>query len=846
MKKCFTLLSLFGTLSLFALPSGGQVVKGDARIAHVRNGLEIQASGMAIIQWDQFDIGPQEKIVFRQTELGTVILDCMTQDSASQILGRIESNCPVYLFNPQGVLVGEQALLDIGGFLASTAHISSEMLWQNSNLSFEQLGPGKIVNLGNIVSNGGDIFLVAGSIENAGKIAAPQGVVKITTSEVMIDLMTKQTSFIRLSENEQGIENTGTIQALVVQLKTGSPYEKAIHHDGSIEALTTRGQKGHISLVAEQGGVIVEGQLIANAEIDGDGGEITISTKAPLIFNGKAQARGGTQGGNGGTIHLCFEGSSSKFSEEHPIVDASAPCGKTGRVIFDPQYVNISPEGTDPATGNTFGSSPTDSVIISGATLQSALNAANVTIQANTDILFQDDVEVSTAGNGLTLQAGRSILFYGYLSLNGGSFIASINDDGAIAADRDPGVASFQFGNFSEIFTNGGDITVSVGNFGGVQEGEISIQFGMMDAGGGNVSMTGFARQDGSDDVYGISTGSYCVVQTSGEGSLSLVGTGGNGSNSNVGIYLLSSETFLQTDAGPLSLDGYGGGNGTGSGNMGIYSSATLNILSTGTVTFNGFAGSGIDNNMGIYMSDGVINTVDGDINLTGIGMGTGEQNMGVSLATLFESLCQSTGSGVITLSGTSGNGTNNNHGVSLSGTSLIANNGAISITGVGQGSEDFNYGIRIETTGQCLSTGTAPITLQGNNLSGLNGNCGVIISSAGPAIVSSNGNIQMIGISNGTMDLNQGIRIEMGEIQSTGTGSEAAQISLVGTGGPGTDDCNGVVVQSVYSEVTSIDGNIIIEGTARGNGQNNQPILVIPSTQVNTTGSGTVTFIPH
>ena len=197
-------------------------------------------------------------------------------------------------------------------------------------------------------------------------------------------------------------------------------------------------------------------------------------------------------------------------------------------------------------------------------------------------------------------------------------------------------------------------------------------------------------------------------------------------------------------------------------------------------------------------------------------------------------------------LTGTSGTGQNNNHGVILSNGTLSANTGSISITGTGQGLANSNYGIRLEANSQCISTGTAPISMQGNNLAGQAMNAGISISTLVPAVTSGYGNIQLQGISDATSDFNQGIRVERGTISSTGTGAGSAQIQLIGTGGPGTDQCNGVIVIGRSSVVTSIDGNITIEGTARGSGIGNQPIFVNPPTQVYTTGSGTITYIPH
>lgn len=859
MKFLMGVYTILSSLSLMALPSRGEVVKGDATLIASKEGLKIHANGKAMIHWDQFDIGAEETVSFVQSQPDQAILNRVVQGSCSQILGKLEANCPIYLINTQGVFIGTTAHINTAGFIASTAEIKG--FDQGSALAFSNMGEGKIVNLGSIHSTQGDIFLVARSIQNAGEIKAPQGQALLLTNEMMVHPETKQTVFVRLSQEGEGIENSGTIQALAVELKTLSPYQKAIHHTGDIEAFTTQENQGRVYLVADQGQAYIEApikaesgaievvakelhiasSLLASGGDHGNGGHIKVLAHEQLCFDGELQAQGGRYSGDGGKIHLSCN--RADLIHQTDRLDVSAPFGRPGEIFFDPKFVNIVNGGSDAATGNTFGFNPTNTVNISGAMLQSALNSGNVTIQANTDIVFQDQVEASTAGNGLTLQAGRSILMYGNLTLNGGAFSANINDDQALPADRDPGIARFEFGNFSQLLTQGGGITVNVGTFNGMQEGEVAIYSGVMDAGGGPISLSGFARQDGSDYVYGVSAWGLSTVQTSGSGTLSIAGQGGTGTVMNPGIYFVSSGSEFKTAGGRLHLIGHGGGSG-GEGHMGIYSAASLYSTTNGPIVLEGVSGNGVNGNMGICISGGLIGSVDGNITLNGISTGSGELNMGVRLETTAQ--CVSTGSGAISFLGNSGNGIDNNHGVSLSGGSVQAANGSISVIGQSNGAGNYNYGVRLETDSRCISTGTAPVTIQGTTISSLSSNTGVSISTIGDGVLSSYGDINITGFSNGTQDLNQGVRIEMGRICSTGNGASAAKIHLIGTGGIGTDECNGVVILSDASEVTSIDGNIIIEGTSRGSGQNNQPIVVNPPTQVNTTGTGTITYIPH
>lgn len=896
MKKAFYLLSLTSCAFLNALPSQEQVVYGDVSLDFSQLHLQINAHGKAIIDWKHFDIAMNEKVTFHQLQRDMAVLNRVKGGTASQILGALQANCPIYIINNKGVYIGSSAQIQTAGFIASTADLSNDAFLSEGILSFENLGDGHLVNLGTISCEYGDILLIARSIDNQGSLKASKGSVSCVTSEVMVNPGGKQTVFIRLQEplqGKEGIINSGEIEALSIDLRTLSPYQQAINHSGSIQAFSVNEESGKVYLVAEKGGCAIhapifapsgeisieadsvhlsQGAIIdvssvsapgiihiatadqslrvdsgavvaANANLIGDGGSICLVADKALSFQGLAQVKGGAQSGNGGVVHLSSHGTIFDIAADHPIVDATALNGSAGTLILDPKFVTISPGGTDPATGQTFSSDPSGSAVISGAALEMALDAANVVIQANTDIVFEDIVSATTLGNGLTLQAGRSVQLSGQLTLNGGNFNATINDSGAFPSDREAGVATFSMGDGATLITLGGDINVDVGTFNSVQEGEISLSSALLDAGSGNISLTGFGNLNASDNTNGIFI-SDSTIQTIDFGTIDLNGTGGNGANINVGIYVSGQQARLQTENGQIHLIGQGGGDGTGNGNAGIYSSGIFESVGSGPILLDGMGGSGVHFNMGVILSSGQIKTSDSNLTVNGTGSGTGAMNFGIRLES--QSLCESTGSGAIQLNGISGNGKNNNHGVILSGGALTVANGSMTINGTGQGSQNINYGIRLEVDSQCASTGTGPISLNGHNSSGVDYNAGVSISVLGIAINSGYGDIEIIGFSDATGMLNQGIRIEAGQVFSTGTGFNAADISLAGVGGIGTDYCNGVAVLGEQSEVSSVDGNIIVEGTIRASGSGNKPIYIEPPTQVNTTGTGTITYIEH
>ena len=147
----------------------------------------------------------------------------------------------------------------------------------------------------------------------------------------------------------------------------------------------------------------------------------------------------------------------------------------------------------------------------------------------------------------------------------------------------------------------------------------------------------------------------------------------------------------------------------------------------------------------------------------------------------------KSTGTGSITLTGTSGTGTFNNNGFTL-GTEVQveSSSGAIQLTGsVGPSTSSDNSGITIG--GKVIAHSSATITIMGTGGSGTSSNTGVGIGGlvTTSEITTENGDLVIIGVGGpaSTATNNVGIGVGGAMISSTGLG----KITLDGTGGTGT-----------------------------------------------------------
>ena len=140
-----------------------------------------------------------------------------------------------------------------------------------------------------------------------------------------------------------------------------------------------------------------------------------------------------------------------------------------------------------------------------------------------------------------------------------------------------------------------------------------------------------------------------------------------------------------------------------------------------------------------------------------------------------------------------------------------------------------------ISSTG--TGAGASTITLTGSSTATTANEYGILIQDAGAMITSVDGDILLTGDS----DALDGIRFTAGGvIASTGTGANAASITLDGTATSTTADADGLQLSGAGTQITSVDGDIQITGTT-GNGDG---ILLDASTALAIQATGTADIV--
>ena len=160
----------------FANPSGASVAAGGVTFSVSGNLLTITNTPGTIIQWQGFNILPGEITRFVQQNSNSAVLNRVVGQDPSRILGSLQSNGRVYVINPNGILFGANAQVDVGGLVASTLNITNEDFTAGRQRFSAAPGAGSVANQGTIrTSSGGHIYLIAPNVENSGVLESPRG-----------------------------------------------------------------------------------------------------------------------------------------------------------------------------------------------------------------------------------------------------------------------------------------------------------------------------------------------------------------------------------------------------------------------------------------------------------------------------------------------------------------------------------------------------------------------------------------------------------------------------------------------------------------------------------------------
>lgn len=295
-------------LAALANPTGGTVVAGQASIGSSGSLTTIQQqSASAVINWQQFGIGAGETVQFLQPSASAAVLNRVIGGDPSSILGNLTANGRVFLINPQGVMFGAGARVDVGGLVASTLDIRNDDFMAGRYVLTGD-SSAAISNDGVLTArDGGFVVLAAGNVQNGGLIQTRLGdVVLASGSGLTLDLNDTGLVSYRIDaaalSDVAGVSNSGSLMAdggrVFMAAKVARDLAAtAVNNSGVVRAASIGEENGVIVLEAAGGNTVNSGTLTATSD-SGQGGTVQLLGDADvLVTGGTVDVSGATGGG---------------------------------------------------------------------------------------------------------------------------------------------------------------------------------------------------------------------------------------------------------------------------------------------------------------------------------------------------------------------------------------------------------------------------------------------------------------------------------------------------------------------------------------------------------------------
>ncbi len=452
---CAGLLGITFLSASFALaaglPSGGQIVHGNGQIGTPGSNQMVidQASHKLAIDWHSFNIATGNKVTFNQPGSQSIALNRVLGSDGTKIMGTLEANGRVFLINPNGILFGAGASVDVGSLVASTLDLSVDDFKQD-RYRFKGDGSNSSVDNHGIITaaDGGAIALLGGTVSNNGTLVANQGSVALAAGNTvtldfagdgLLNVQIDEAVMDALVENHQLIQADGG-QVLLTANAGEALLKTVVNNTGVIEAHTLGEKDGKIVLLGgfDGGTTLVAGTLDASAPLGGGGGFIETSGAHVKIADGAK-------------------------------VTTKANTGQSGTWLIDPNDFTVAASGGD-MTGTAVSQALSDngSFIIETASMGTA--------GGNGDIHINDGIAWNTSST-LTLKAERDININANINSTGAGKLALEFGQGAVA---DGNSADYHLNQGAKVGLSAGDnFSTKLGSDGTIREYRVITELGM-------------------------------------------------------------------------------------------------------------------------------------------------------------------------------------------------------------------------------------------------------------------------------------------------------------------------------------------------------------------------------
>jgi filamentous hemagglutinin family protein len=267
---CAAVAAVFAeTAAAQALPAGPTATRGTADVATTGPAMTVTTSERAIIDWRSFNIGYGASVTFAQPGASSIAVNRVGPTAgASAIDGMLNANGHVMILNPNGIMFGATASVNVGGLIASTGNINDALFMSSSTAPFAITGAttGSISNQGHITLAGAGLAaFVAPSVSNSGTITATSGRIVLASAQAAtISLNGLYEIAVDTGVANGTITNTGMLSAaggtiVLSALDAANLVSGAINLEGVQQASRIEVNGGHVVLKSDLNAAVVTG-----------------------------------------------------------------------------------------------------------------------------------------------------------------------------------------------------------------------------------------------------------------------------------------------------------------------------------------------------------------------------------------------------------------------------------------------------------------------------------------------------------------------------------------------------------------------------------------------------------
>ena len=385
----------------------GRTVSPGNSYAQSGNRLDVtQTQNSAYLNWKSFNISSDAIVNFKQPSSTAVALNRIFDATLSQINGTLKANGQVYLLNQNGFLFGPNAVVNVGGLVASSLNISPDAI-QNGIASAIQAptkgpafqpyvdekgnalpsGPVTVQAGAQITSEDGQVLLFAPNVDNEGSIQTPSGQTILGAGKRVFLAVASDgiTRGLVIEVGDGGAVTNGSTGQIVSTTGNVTLAGLAVNQSGRVSATTTVRSNGSIRLQArdtsatnaasvagvvqglpDRSGMLVLGSASqTSVSLEGSSSDTTVDVNAQPKSNIEL---------DGGTIEL----------QDH--ASLVAPSGRVSlNALGDSLLGNIAAKqlgavGVAPDQSRIY-LAPTSTIDVSGANVSLPMESSSLSVQ---------------------------------------------------------------------------------------------------------------------------------------------------------------------------------------------------------------------------------------------------------------------------------------------------------------------------------------------------------------------------------------------------------------------------------------------------------------------------------